>query len=277
MGRVTRSNEHDFTVTAFEKLDRGSPKFIQSLSRGLALLEVMGREMRPLSLSEIARALGTNKVTASRFCYTLAELGFIARNEDKRYSLTPRVLTLGYAAVRSLPWYDIAKHYLEILSKRIRERAASMTVLEGRDILYVIRVRKQRDMPWDLQVGTKLPVHATSQGKVLMAFGPPEITESILKDLEFRVYTPKTTRSLPALRKQLSRIRKQRYCINDEEFIMGLRSIAAPILDSTGTAIAAINVEVLSKNYTVEEIERDLPPQILETAEQISSAIRNML
>lgn len=258
-------------------MNEGSRKFVQSVSRGLSVLEALGRELRPLTLSEIARAMGTNKVTAGRFCHTLAELGFISRNQEKRYSLTPKILTLGYAAVRSLPWYDVARYYLERLSTEISERAASMTVLEGGEIMYILRVRKERDMPWDLQVGAKLPVHATSQGKVLMAFGPREIVDSILKDLEFRPFTPKTTPSLPVFMEQLRTIRRKRYAVNDEEVIVGLRSIAAPVVDSNGVAIAAINVEVLSKSYTVAEIERDLSPQIVGTADQISTAIRNML
>ena len=76
---------------------------------------------------------------------------------------------------------------------------------------------------------------------------------------------------------QLRTVRKRRYAVNDEEVIVGLRSIAAPVVDSNGVAIAAINVEVLSKSYTVAEIERDLSPKIVESADQISAAIRSML
>ena len=147
--------------------------FIQSLAKGLSVLQTFSKVGSPITLSELAQALGTTNTTATRLCYTLTELGFIRRDGQKRYRLTPKVLTLGYPDICSLDWQDIARYYLERLFEAVQE-TVNLSVLEGPEILYLIRIRKRKYLPFDIRIGTRLPVYCTAMGKVLMAMGPPD-------------------------------------------------------------------------------------------------------
>lgn len=240
--------------------------FVQSIAKGLAALESFAEAGHPLTLSELAQALGINNTTATRLCYTLTELGFIRRNGQRRYHLTPRVLTLGYSTIRGLDWREIAHYYLELLCKKVGE-TVNLSILVGQEILYVLRIKTERILPFDLQVGSTLPVYCTSMGKVFMAFSPPERTRPILEKLQFRPLTHRTISRMEDYFKELEQVKRKGYAINDEELSVGLRSVAAPIRDTHGWAIAAINIAVPTKRFSLNDAEKVLVPRVIETAE----------
>jgi len=258
-----------------ELIPQRGRSFVRSLERGLLVLQALAKESRPLTLSEIARYAHTNNATASRFCYTLSQLGFIQRDPHKCYHLTPRVLSLGYAAIRGLRWREIAYFYLNALSKEVGE-TVNLAVLDGYEIMYVVRIKTERLLPYDLQIGSKLPVHCTSMGKALMAFVSPKRGRSILNRLDFRPLTHRTITGIEDYLKELEVVREKGYAINDEEQSVGVRSIAAPVRDAEGCAIAAINIAVPTKRYSRQEVEDNLAPQIVETAGLISKALAEM-
>ncbi len=249
--------------------------FINSIAKGLAVLEAFSEAGHPLTLSKIAAALKANNTTATRLCYTLTELGFIQKDEQKRYHLTPKILTLGHAYISGLAWYEVAQYYLERLFREVQE-TVSLSILEGSEIIYVLRIRKRKYLPFDIQVGTKLPVYCTAMGKVLMAMGPPQKTQSILKGLEFKSLTVHTITRLDKFLEELDKVRKNGYGINDEELSIGNRSVAAPILDEKGYAVAAIHIAVPTKDYSRNQIEKTLAPQVIKTAREISEALIKM-
>ena len=145
--------------------------FVQSVAKGFSLLQALSEAGKPLTLSELARSMDVSKTTATRFAYTLIQLGFIYRDAQRRYGLTPKVLTLGYSVIRRQDWLKVAQYYLQRLFREIEE-TVNLAVLDGKEILYLIRIKKGEDiLPFDLQIGSKLSVHCTSMGKILMAFG----------------------------------------------------------------------------------------------------------
>jgi len=249
--------------------------FINSIAKGLAVLEAFSEAGHPLTLSQIANALKANNTTATRLCYTLTELGFIQKDEQKRYHLTPKILTLGHAYISGLAWYEVAQYYLERLFKEVQE-TVSLSILEGSEIIFVLRIRKRKYLPFDIQVGTKLPVYCTAMGKVLMAMGPPQKTQSILRGLEFKSLTAHTIMDSDKFLEELERVRKKGYGINDEELSIGNRSVAAPILDEKGYAVAAIHIAVPTTAYNRNQIEKTLAPQVIKTAREISEALIKM-
>ena len=249
--------------------------FINSLSKGLTALQAFGEAGHPLTLSEIAKALRANNTTATRLCYTLAELGFIQRDGQRRYHLTPKVLTLGHSYISGLAWYEVAQYYLEKLFREVQE-TVSLSILEGSEIIYVLRIRKRKYLPFDIQIGTKLPVYCTAMGKVLMAMGPPQKTQSILKTLEFKSLTARTITRLDKFLEELDRVRKKGYGINDEELSIGNRSVAAPILNEHGYAVAAIHIAVPTTEHSRSQMEKILAPQVIKTAHEISEALIKM-
>lgn len=249
--------------------------FISSIAKGLAVLEAFSEAGHPLTLSKIASALKANNTTATRLCYTLTELGFIQKDEQKRYHLTPKILTLGHAYISGLAWYEVAQYYLERLFKDVQQ-TVSLSILEGSEIIFVLRIRKKKYLPFDIQVGTKLPVYCTAMGKVLMAMSPPQKTQSILKGLEFKSLTAHTIMHPDKFLEELDRVRKNGYAINDEELSIGNRSVAAPILDEKGCAVAAIHIAVPTTEYSRSQLEKTLAPQVIKTAREISQALIKM-
>src|SRR4030042_4503636 len=249
--------------------------FINSLAKGLSVLQAFSQSDHTLPLSEIAHALRANTTTATRLCYTLTELGFIHKDGQRRYHLTPKVLTLGHSYISGLAWQEVAKYYLEVLFKEVQE-TVNLSILEGSEIIYIIRIRKRKYLPFDIQTGTKLPVYCTAMGKVLMAMGPPEKVKPILKVLEFKPLTARTLTRLDKFNDELDKVRKKGYAINDEELSIGNRAVGAPIIDKHNYAVAAINIAVPTTEYSRSQMEKKLAPRVIKTACEISEALIKM-
>jgi IclR family pca regulon transcriptional regulator len=249
--------------------------FINSLAKGLSVLQTFSESDHTLTLSEIAHALRANTTTATRLCYTLTELGFIHKDGQRRYHLTPKVLTLGHSYISGLAWQEVAKYYLETLFKEVQE-TVNLSILEGSEIIYIIRIRKRKYLPFDIQTGTKLPVYCTAMGKVLMAMGPPEKVKPILKVLEFKPLTARTLTRLDKFNDELDKVRKKGYAINDEELSIGNRAVGAPIIDKHNYAVAAINIAVPTTEYSRSQMEKKLAPRVIKTACEISEALIKM-
>lgn len=249
--------------------------FVTSLERGLKVLEVLAASSSPLTLSEIAQAMGTNKTTATRFCYTLTQLGYIKRDAHLRYHLTPHVLSLGYASIRSSGWIKSARYFIEELSGEINE-TVNLSILDKNEIIYLVRSKTEKILPYDLMIGSKLPIHCTSMGKVLLAFGSEDKKRDLLDTLELKSFTHRTIVTKNDLVDEIEKIRKRGYAISDEEISVGLRSIAAPVFSKNGYAIAATNIAVPTKRYTVEDLKIKFAPKILNLAKLIGQSLREV-
>ncbi len=246
--------------------------FINSLAKGLSVLQAFSKADHSLTLSEIANSLEANKTTATRLCYTLTELGFIQKDGQRRYHLTPKVLTLGHSCISGLAWQEVAQFYLESLFKEVQE-TVNLSILEESEIIYLLRIRKRKYLPFDIRIGTKLPVYCTAMGKVLMAMGASEKIKPIFKTLEFKPLTPRTIKSLDQFMDELEKVRKKGYAINDEELSIGNRAVAAPIADKQGYAVAAINIAAPTPAYSRSQMEKILASKVIQTAREISEAL----
>ncbi len=246
--------------------------FIQSLGKGLSLLQIMAEKGVPLTLSEIAKAMDTNKAAITRFCFTLQELGFIRRDNQKLYHLTPTILSLGYPVICNMDWRLIAEYYLQRFFDDVQE-TVNLSILDGPDIQYVIRIRREKYLPFDVSVGTKLPVYCTSMGKVLLALGSPEKTRPILESLVFKPIAQKTITSMDKFLEDLETVRARGYGVNDGELTEGNSALAAPILNKTGYAVAAINVAAPATRYSRMEMEEKLLSQLIVVAQEISKSL----
>ena len=249
--------------------------FLQSLAKGLSVLLALAEANHPLNLTEIATEVGTNHATATRCCYTLGEMGLIWRDRNRRYHITPKILSLGYAAVSSLGWRKVAQHYLEILAGDSGE-TVNLSMLDQGEILYISRINTGSILPYELQLGSKLPVYCTSMGKALMAFSPDEAVNAILDKIEYVPLTHRTISCREEFAAELQKVKARGFAVNDEELSVGLRSIAAPILNNENTALAAINMAVPTKRISLGNLIDRLAPKLTRTAKQISVAIRAM-
>src|SRR3954454_18145047 len=176
------------------------PVFVQSLERGLAVVRALSAP-DPQTLSDIARATGLSRAAARRFLLTLERLGYV-RREHGRFALTPRVLELGFAYLSSLTLPEVAQPHLARLVEAVHE-SSSVSVLDGTDVVYVARVPTRRIMTVTIAVGTRLPAHVTSMGRVLLAGLDPAARAELLDRVAFDAITPGTITSRPQLEREL--------------------------------------------------------------------------
>jgi IclR family pca regulon transcriptional regulator len=258
--------------------DGGAPArdsdFVQSLDRGLAVIRAFGPDRERLSLSEVARATGLTRAAARRFLLTLVKLGYV-RSDGREFSLRPSVLELGYAYLSGLALPEVAEPHLEDLSARLHE-SSSISVLDGHYIVYVARVATKRIMTVAISVGTRFPAYAASMGRVLLAGLPPEELERYLAEAKFEAFTERTVTDPDRLRQIVAQVRRDGYSIIDQELEHGLRAIAVPIRDSSGTVTAAVNVSAHASRLTPEAMRAQLLPALLETADYIEADLKSV-
>jgi IclR family transcriptional regulator, pca regulon regulatory protein len=258
--------------------DGGAPArdsdFVQSLDRGLAVIRAFGPDRERLSLSEVARATGLTRAAARRFLLTLVKLGYV-RSDGREFSLRPKVLELGYAYLSGLALPEVAEPHLEDLSARLHE-SSSISVLDGHYIVYVARVATKRIMTVAISVGTRFPAYAASMGRVLLAGLPHEELERYLAEATFEAFTERTITDPDRLRQIVAQVRRDGYSIIDQELEHGLRAIAVPIRDSSGTVTAAVNVSAHASRLTTDAMRTQLLPALLETAHNIEADLKSV-
>lgn len=224
--------------------------FVQSLERGLAVVRAFSADRPEMTLSEVARETGLTRAAARRFLLTLVDLHYV-HTDGRLFRLSPRVLELGHAYLSSLSLPEVAEPHLERLVAEVRE-SSSVSVLDGGDVIYVARVPVSRIMTVSINVGTRLPAHRTSMGRVLLAAQDADPAD-------------------PVLRAHLEQVRRDGYALVDQELEEGLRSIAVPIHDRTGAVVAAMNLSTHAGRRTIEAMRRELLPPLRETAARIEA------
>jgi len=250
---------------------------IEALARGLEILSLFSVERPALSLSQIVETLQLNKSTAYRVLSTLEALGYLEQDAVTRlYRPGLRVLQLGFTAVNSLEMRQIARPHLEKLSQDLGE-TVSLAALDGFRTVYVDRVRNQAIVGVTLGVGSSLPAHCSSLGQVLLADLPASDLDALLAAHELAAYTPKTLTCAADLRARLEDIRQRGYAIGDEELAPGLRAASASVRDSSGRAVAAVNVTGSTDRLSYQRLDEEIIPALLETAARISTALGYIL
>ncbi len=249
---------------------RGSgPDFVESLARGLDVLRAFDTYHRALSLAEVAAATGLARPTARRLLLTLEELGYV-RSLDGTFELTPRVITLGTAYVASLGLWDVARPHLESLVRQTGE-SSSMAQLDGSDIVYVARVSVPKIIALRVDIGTLFPAPQTSQGKVLLAALSAGELDAVLK-IPSRSGLPRYIgKPRAALDDELTQVRARGWALADEELAPGVRSIAVPVRDGTGTVRAAMNVTVHAAETSTDRLLDAHLPKLLRAASDVSN------
>jgi IclR family pca regulon transcriptional regulator len=245
---------------------------LQSLERGMAVIQIFSRERPALTLSDVARLTGTTRATARRILLTLEKLGHV-RSDGRLFSLTPRVLTLGWAYLSSLNLWEVAQPLMEELTEQTKESCSAAT-LDLPDIVYVARVPTRRIMTISLGVGSRLPAHATAMGRVLLADLPAEELDGFLDATPLERYTEHTIGDADALRAEVAKVREQGWAFVDQELEIGLRSIAAPLSGPNGQVVAALNTSAAVPRVSIEEFHERFLPALLQTAAEISDGLK---
>jgi IclR family transcriptional regulator, pca regulon regulatory protein len=244
------------------------PDFIEALARGIDVIRAFGPGRPTMSLTEVAAAAGLARPTARRVLLTLQALGY-ARLADGEWALTPRVLELGTAYVRSQGLWDLARPHLETLVAQTGE-SSSIAQLDGSDIVYVARVAVPKIVTLAVTIGTRFPALPTSLGKVLLAALAPEQVEQLLAEPSRSGIQPRWQPSREEREQHLREVRARGWAIADEQLAHGIRSVAVPLRNGDGRVIAAVNVNTHAAETSLETLLEQHLPRLLRTAGDIS-------
>lgn len=245
--------------------------FIQSLARGLAVIDSFSRDRTSQTLSDVAQVTGLTRATARRVLLTLTDLGYVRQN-GRSFSLSPKVLDLGYSFLSSFRVVDLAQPSMERLVDDLQE-SSSMSVLDGPDVVYVARVPTKRIMTISLGLGSRLPAYPTSMGRVLLAALGQEELDRYLETTPLVPLTEHTITDPARLRQELTTVRSAGYALVDQELEVGIRSVAAPITSADGHVVAALNVSGHASRVTVAQLRQRYLPRLLEAAAETSAGV----
>jgi IclR family pca regulon transcriptional regulator len=257
-------------LPAGSKARSDDKEFMTTLAKGLAVLSAFGRERPSMTLSEAAGVADLSRATARRVLRTLSELGYVVQ-EGRQFSLSSRVLDIGFAYLSAQDWIDRVRPLLRELSERIGE-TCSASILQGTEIVYVARVPTRRIMSTALSVGSRLPAFHTSLGRIQLGFLDDIEIWRRLRSIRVEAYTPSTITDLQALVERIRADRAQGFSIVDEELERGLRSIAVAVVNREGEALGAINISTHTTQATRNELRERFLPELSAIAARIAAS-----
>ncbi len=258
-----------------EERDNDDRDYVNSLARGLTVIRAFNRHRPAMTLSEVAARTGINRAAARRFLLTLVREGY-AETDGKYFRLRPKILELGFSALSSITFAEIAQPIMDELADALDELCLA-AVLDGDAVVYVSRTTTQRVVSVNLDVGSRLPAFCMSTGRVLLAALPDDELDRWLAALEPTRFTEHTIVSKRKLREAILQARRDGYSIMAGEYEVGFGSISVPIADRGGTTLAALNVCCPTPRVSVQRMEREFLPEARRAAEAIRAALPDSL
>jgi len=236
---------------------------IKSLLKGLQALDLLVAGAVPVRTLDVASTLGVDKSAASRILQTLVAAGYAAQTQDRRYTPGPKM-----KPGKTLPLTDMvslreqARPLLEKLTGEWGE-CAHLAVLVGSKVLYLDKIEPQQSLKVDQPVGTLAPLHCTAFGKVFLAFGGSPIPTQLDR------YTPRTVTEPELLAAQMKSTAKSGFAVDDEEYSLGVRCVAAPLWDRDGGMVGAIGLSGPTARISLERL-AEMGDYVRETANRFS-------
>jgi IclR family pca regulon transcriptional regulator len=245
---------------------------VQSFARGLSVIRAFNAERPSMTLSEVAAEAGLTRAGARRILLTLNQLGYVAA-EGRQFRLTARILDLGFAYLSSMPFWDLAEPIMEALVDEVHE-SSSASVLDGTDIVYVLRVPTHKIMTISLGPGSRLPAYCTSMGRVLLSGLDDAEVDSVLRRSKIEARTTQTITDRSELRRVIAEVRHRGWALVNQELEEGLISISAPIRDRNGRILAALNVSGQANRTSPQQMVKRFLPPLRAAANRLSELMR---
>lgn len=243
-------------------------KKIQSVAKAMMLLDILAASAQPLGLAEISAQTNWPKSTVHGLLATMRDFSVVTQDEEGRYMLGIRLFEYGCSLSSSWTILDVARPYIQHISYETGE-TVFLSILDRGEVITLDHADSRRTLQAVAEVGCRLPVHCTSQGKLFLAFMPEQERRAILKRTELRAYTGHTITTQAAFQKELEEIRERGYAIENGEYKVGLRSVAAPIVDADGTVRYAIGIIGMFRQIESAQFSRAVAV-VRETAQRIS-------
>lgn len=245
---------------------RDKEGFVTALSRGLAVIRAFNGAHPEMTLSEVAAATGLSPAVARRFLLTLVDLGYAARH-GTRFLLRPRILELGATYLESMNLATVAQPHLQQLRDSTGD-SASLTILDGVDILHISHVATQRLMQFFVTSGTRVPAYVSSTGRVLLSQLDESTLDSYFAEVELTPRTENTVTSQEELREILRQVRRDGYALVVDEMDYGMLSLGVPVRDNS-TVIAGVSCVAPTGITSNAEFVRTRLPELRRVATEI--------
>lgn len=213
---------------------------VQSIDRALDILEMLGEHPQGVQVKDISAGLGLNKSTVSRILSTLGERGYVQRTKDSSYRLGVRLVDLCSVYLNSLQLKTEALPFLEELRDQTG-LIVHLGALAENEVVYLDKISSFANIRMYSQIGKRAYVHSTSLGRAMLSCMANKRVEEILHAKGMPAVTERTCTDVNEFLKQLDVIRERGYAVDDEENEIGMRCVAAPILDYRGDVIAAVS------------------------------------
>jgi len=221
-----------------------------AVGRGLDLIDAVAAAGRALTIAELCGLLDLPKPTVHRLCQRLAAGGYLAREPGgTHYSVGPRLLRLALNVQKGGAGPE-RRAILQSVVDAVGE-TCNFTALAGDEVIYLDRVEARWPLRLHLEPGSRVPMHCTASGKLLLAFLPATRRARILKSLDLSPFTPNTIVAPAAFDAELAAIAAQGYSLDREEFLLGLTAIAVPVRDADGVVVAAIACHAPSVRFSL--------------------------
>ncbi|MGF7396456.1 IclR family transcriptional regulator [Thermoanaerobacterium thermosaccharolyticum] len=223
-------------------MDDNKNNQIKSVAKALAIIDYLASKNSDVPLSQISRDLNIAKSTAHGLITTLKDFGYIEQSQfTGNYKLGIHLFELGSKVANTLDVFNIASPYIRQLVESIGE-TVHLAILDKGEVLYIDKRESSRSIRISSQIGIHLPAHCTGVGKVLLAYLPIEEIREIIRNHGLTKYTKNTITDFDSLKEELEKIRECGYAVDNEEFMDGLKCIAAPIFNSKGNVEASLSI-----------------------------------
>ena len=242
--------------------------YVQSFARGLEVIRSFSAKAASQTLTEVAGRAGLSRAGARRILLTLEALGYV-RSDGKLFSLSPRILDLGFSYLSSMPIWNLAEPVMEALVAQVHE-SSSAAVLDGTDIVYVLRVPTRKIMSISLGVGSRLPAYCTSMGRILLSALAQDDLMALLRASDLAARTKTTLTDAKEIAAKVAQARRQGWSLVNQELEEGLISLAAPIVDRSGQMVAALNISGQANRTSARVMQDTMLEPLLEAARTIS-------
>lgn len=245
---------------------------IQSVAHALDVLEEFKADVAEYGVTELSRKLKLHKNNVFRLLATLEARGYVEQNKlTENYRLGIKILELGQSYVRQTGLIRQARPIMTDLVRDVDETCSLMVLRTGQAVC-VDAVEATQTVRVVSQIGVHLPAHATASGKVQLAFESEEEIGRIL-GAPLRSYTPRTSTDPEALRRELAKIVRTGYAVEEEEYEEGVRSVSAPIRDYTTRVVGALTVSAPAYRLGTDRVARDIAGKVVQAALEVSGRL----
>lgn len=257
-----------------DKLDNESEnkEIVTAFIKGLSVIKAFDQENTSMTLSDVAKKVDITRASARRLLLTLESLGYVTQT-DNHFSLTPKIIDLGYSYFASLPWTDLAYKNIKKVVDGCK-LSCSISILDGSNVICIMRIAATRILNEGIHVGTRLPAAYTATGRLFMThMDDKELYDYVLR-LPYKAYTEKSIIDPDKLYAKLLAEKDQGYQMVEEEIEDGLVSLAVPVYNRDNKMIGAMNIGSHLSYKNTKMLKETVLPLLLEAAKETSTAIK---